>query len=232
MILSPTYQILFMQRPTKGTFPSMHVFPGGVVEQSDSSPQYAALRETYEETGLLITPDLKNNPRVIKDRRLPYSEAMVKYMPNAQSSSIQLPHISSWTTPVAGKGDGIGSKRFETDFYLYKCPLAPYDIGPLTSNSESTKLEWLSPTEALDKFSQGSIKLMPPQFYILNSLAKHGLNKTVNQLHDREFKPFIEKKFPDKSQLLFNWGLGEYGLVTLTEGVISKIEHRTSASLL
>ncbi|MGO1545237.1 MAG: NUDIX hydrolase [Gulosibacter sp.] len=62
-------ETLMMQRPARGSFPDAWVWPGGAVEQADQhalaapneaesiAARAAAVRETHEETGLVLEPE-------------------------------------------------------------------------------------------------------------------------------------------------------------------------------
>ncbi len=80
----PALEVFMVERPARGSFPGAHVFPGGVVDVADTSPDIyalcdglddtdasarlsldrhglayyvAAIRETFEETGYLLARD-------------------------------------------------------------------------------------------------------------------------------------------------------------------------------
>uniref|UniRef100_A0A060T0Y9 ARAD1C12210p n=1 Tax=Blastobotrys adeninivorans TaxID=409370 RepID=A0A060T0Y9_BLAAD len=221
-------QLLFMRRPTRGTFPSMHVFPGGVVEKGDPGPSYCALRETYEETGLLISPHLKDGPVVLPQEEGSHSyEAAVEHLTgkNAKDGvdwsdpeSFGLRPISKWITPTTAP------KRFEAQFYVYSIP-APFPVSHI-KNREVELLEWLSPSQALDNFKAGKLSFMPPQFYIITAILEKGVQGAVDALRNRTFRPAPKRKFKD-GRLELDWGQGESGIVTTdkTSGWISSIEY-------
>lgn len=49
------FEVLMVRRPSRGSFASALVFPGGVVEPTDDSVEGAARREVLEETGIDIS---------------------------------------------------------------------------------------------------------------------------------------------------------------------------------
>lgn len=59
MIVDPKFNVLLMQRAVRPGDPwSGHLsFPGGHVEDADADDLAAAIRETHEEIGLVLTPD-------------------------------------------------------------------------------------------------------------------------------------------------------------------------------
>lgn len=89
-MIDPTHRILILQRVSKGSFASAHVFPGGNVSStqdgllpSADTPELhhadskvyrlAAVRETFEETGLLLAKSIaghvSSTPNITTDER-------------------------------------------------------------------------------------------------------------------------------------------------------------------
>lgn len=82
MVLSPTNQLLLLHRvQTSTSFPSAHVFPGGNLSKfhedvpSETSPyrhrdcaayRLGAIRETFEEAGILLAKKRGKEDRLIK----------------------------------------------------------------------------------------------------------------------------------------------------------------------
>ncbi|VVT48970.1 uncharacterized protein SAPINGB_P002040 [Magnusiomyces paraingens] len=265
VLITPSSHVLFMLRPASGSFPSTHVFPGGVVEPSDPSLSYTAFRETYEETGLLLGPRDITKPVVHAVGEYPSYDSAFKHVfgletppksdasepdkstgtwkswwtPENEKSKLDLDRFSNWTTPEHLP------KRFATQFYLYRVPQAfqfpelpplssaPVSIeerakepgnGVLGTAREVEKLEWLTPWEALTQFQKGKIKLMPPQYYLMNLLFEEGIDKAIEKVHDRVITPKIVEKLPD-GKVKMDWGRGEFGLIKFgKKNVVDEIE--------
>ena len=86
LLISPLNEILLLHRVrSSSSFPSAHVFPGGNVDEfhdgnvgvhhsenrHEDSPAYkrAAIRETFEESGLLLAKDVEVGERQRKEGR-------------------------------------------------------------------------------------------------------------------------------------------------------------------
>ncbi|CAN6620152.1 hypothetical protein TRVA0_008S00276 [Trichomonascus vanleenenianus] len=221
LLVAPSNLVLFMRRPTKASYPTAHVFPGGVVEKEDPSLPYTALRETYEETGLLIAPGTP--PQVVSGTKYAsYDEALRAEVPNASSidwqadpSVLGLEPISRWVTPPTYK------KRFSTQFYVCKVPRT-VDLSHV-KNDEVDLLEWLTPAEVLTRFKEKQVTLIPPQFYLMNAIRDNGLEGAVAALRNRVFEPRPLEH--SKERTLLDWGKGEKGLLLRdTAGIVRSIE--------
>ncbi|KAA8899157.1 hypothetical protein TRICI_006385 [Trichomonascus ciferrii] len=224
LVVAPSNEVLFMRRPSHGSYPSAHVFPGGVLEPDDPHLTYCALRETYEETGLLISPEGGSRPQLHSVGMETYEDALRANGTNpshydwTKPHSIGLTPMSQWITPPHNK------KRFATQFYLYQAPHA-FDLQHVKS-SEVDKIEWLSPDEALSQFKSGNISMMPPQFYLMTALSEKGIQGAIRSLSERAFAPFLRKKHPD-GRIELDWGEGEAGILSVDKasGQVTKIEY-------
>lgn len=176
-----------------------HVFPGGKLDCEDSIPalqalldspacelqralaepqldeltaaalHVAALREAFEETGVLYARGVASQAaslwRQLREGR-PFHELLTQLPLQLQAS--RLHPWSRWITPVVG---GVIRKRFDTRFFLARVPegqVARHD------NHEATDSAWLTPREALLRYWHGGIELAPPQIMSLAHLSVHG----------------------------------------------------------
>lgn len=199
-----------MKRPQKGTYPNSHVFPGGVSEKNDPSLGFTALRETYEETGLFIAPNSSALVHPIGHYQA-YEDALrsVGVLTNSlnwSDNALNVRKFTRWVTPPTYK------KRFSTQFFVYKVPQG-FDLTGVKSD-EAEILEWLTPDETLDRFSQGTLTLMPPQFYLVTAIKEFGLEGAIEQLSQRVFEPNQLYKSPDGFIQHLDWGKGEIGEIS------------------
>jgi glyoxylase-like metal-dependent hydrolase (beta-lactamase superfamily II)/8-oxo-dGTP pyrophosphatase MutT (NUDIX family) len=168
------------------------VFPGGVVDAADAQaaafcdglndaqasaalglPEgglaywVAAVRESFEEVGLLFAGDRLPNSEMIQWRdRLQNGSA--KAAAWAQHFGLRFPMgsiacFSHWLTPPGHP------KRFDTRFFITRAPagqVASADMG------EAVELMWVTPSEALSR--ERGFKLLPVTRRTLEQLQRYG----------------------------------------------------------
>ena len=170
-----------------------HVFPGGKLDEADRevaadaldrSPQalrqalqepeldlntasglfIAALRETYEECGLLLgLPEGHGLPAATP---APLFGELWRRL-GRPVPTVALQPWSRWITP---RVPSVTNKRFDTRFFL---ALAPSRQTATHDNHEATETVWLTPANALRLYWDGAIELAPPQIMSLSQLAWH-----------------------------------------------------------
>lgn len=176
-----------------------HVFPGGKVDAADAhldsaarldaplqalhaalaEPQLdaaaaaalyvAALREAFEETGVLYAHgiDAAGAARAAALLQEGRSFGEMLAMLGLRLAATRLQPWSRWITPSVG---GVMRKRFDTRFFLAAAPggqVARHD------NHEATESVWLTPRAALEQYRDAVIDLAPPQIMSLAHLARH-----------------------------------------------------------
>ncbi|RCH82867.1 Nucleoside diphosphate-linked moiety X motif 19, mitochondrial, partial [Rhizopus stolonifer] len=178
------YRILMVKRNAKSSFINAHVYPGGVVDSADNQwPQkehlltekICAIRETFEESGLLLT---QPTAQITQDWRTKvhenaseFQEMCTRY--RLKPATDRLTPFANWITPVKEK------KRYNTTFFLTvldqyqtKEEHDHYLTDVMADGTETLLFDWLKPEEALHKFQQKKIILMPPQWYSLYLMSK------------------------------------------------------------
>jgi 8-oxo-dGTP pyrophosphatase MutT (NUDIX family) len=187
------------------------VFPGGSVEKSDHeiiahpelysgsegcdaaglSFRIAAVRETFEESGILLARPQGVNALVGAKRaaeienasRAALSEGKTTFLAVLEQNGLvlaldELVPYAHWITPIGMP------KRFDTWFFL---AAAPAEQVGTHDGKESTDSIWLSPHEALAGGESGRFKLPFPTTRNLIKLGKQGSVKAA--LEESRGKP-------------------------------------------
>jgi 8-oxo-dGTP pyrophosphatase MutT (NUDIX family) len=136
----------------------------------------AAIRETFEEAGILLGGKTTGNfvsfhdEKVLKrfnDYRHQLNASQITLAEIAQKEKISffpdaLIPYAHWITPEFEK------KRFSTRFFLAKLPP---NQTPVADAIELTKSLWVTPQEALEMHREQKIILMPPTFKTIEELS-------------------------------------------------------------
>ena len=173
---------VFMLRRTKAAAfaGGMYVFPGGKLDPADgdgdhdSSYVMAAIRECYEEAGVLLATDqdgamvVDGHPAL--DHRQAVYDGAIDLRTMCARHALQpavdaLVWVSHWITPI-----GESSRRFDTRFFL---ALAPSGQTSRHDDNETIASEWVRPTVALRRWAEGALTMMPPTIKNLEFLAEH-----------------------------------------------------------
>src|SRR5438270_3697609 len=189
------------------------VFPGGSVDKGDKeiiadpalysggerldettlSYRIAAIRETFEESGILLARpkgskalvDAKRAGEIEAAHRAELCDGKITFLKVLTDNSLllaldQLVPYAHWITP-----EGM-PKRFDTWFFLAAAP--PEQVGA-HDGKESTDSIWVSPREALAGGETGRFKLPFPTTRNLIKLGKQASVRAV--LDDSRGKPIV-----------------------------------------
>jgi 8-oxo-dGTP pyrophosphatase MutT (NUDIX family) len=186
------------------------VFPGGSVDKGDQeiiarpelyaggegldaaglSFRIAAIRETFEESGILLARakgseslvDAKRAAEIEASGRADLSEGKTTFLEVLTGNGVvlaldQLVPYAHWITP-----EGM-PKRFDTWFFLAAAP--PAQVGA-HDGKESTDSIWLSPREALAGGENGRFKLPFPTTRNLIKLGKQpNVKAAIDESRDK-----------------------------------------------
>ncbi len=173
-----------------------YVFPGGKVDADDADlagrldlpleslaaalgePQLpvreaaalyvAAIRETFEETGVLFSPLPSGTAaQAWEQHRAGAGFADLARDGGWPLQAARLHPWSRWITPLVG---GVIRKRFDTRFFV---ATVPQGQSPRHDDKEATEGLWLGPRAALLQYWERGIELAPPQIMTLSHLAGH-----------------------------------------------------------
>jgi len=190
------FEVFLTRRPDGMPFlGGMYCFPGGAVTQDDCAPRMlercggltpeqarkiigahfsprqaagfwvAAIRELFEETGILLarhalTGGDCENHRAVLDKSLSFICLLQRENLVCELSS--LGYLSHWQTPMQNP------VRFDTRFFV---AALPQDQTPLETSAEVTHSIWLSPEQAMLRYSRGGLPMIFPTYASLRTLA-------------------------------------------------------------
>lgn len=182
-------RVLMLRRNPKTAFaPGALVFPGGKlhdVDRVDGLQQYldvdsgsgdalnpyrvGAIRETFEETGMLIATldgkplegaqmaelSARHRQDVLKD---PWNFLRMLGEEGLRLPLDNLVRVANWVTP------NPLPRRFETEFFICRAPARPAAVA---DGSEILALDWVKPGEIVDEDKSGHRFLMLPTRMVL-----------------------------------------------------------------
>ncbi|CAL1604136.1 unnamed protein product [Knipowitschia caucasica] len=204
------YNILLLKRSGRSSFmPNAYVFPGGLVDPTDFSSEWldifkkfsnspnfgevafriCALRETFEESGVLLVVPKNEEERVFRSTEVTVNESITDICPDEltkwrslvnqnPSNFIRmcrelevLPNIwalhewSNWLTPEGR----YGGRRFDTAFFICCLKEIPHT---LQDQKEIELFQWSPASEVLQSYKAEEFWIAPPQFYELSRLCR------------------------------------------------------------
>lgn len=216
--VSDGIEVFMMERTTAVEFAKgMHVFPGGALDRTDHHPEIAslcvglddkaasetlgieqgglaywiaAIRECFEESGLLL--GYRGNDQLLQlasheaDRlaalRLEMAQSKLSFIDillkeQVKAATDRIAYYSHWVTQ-AGR-----PRRYDTRFFVAQ---APEGQTALEDNHETVGQIWVRPDQAIDLHRSGALNLMFPTIKTLESLAPF---KYVEELLEYARKP-------------------------------------------
>lgn len=190
----------------------MSVFPGGSVDESDRvRPDWigpepaawtdalsadeglaaallcAAVRETFEETGVLLAGSA---PSVSEDDRqaLERHELSLAELLRRHDLPVRADLLRPWAHWITPEGE---PRRYDTRFFLAALPGGQQARG---TTGEAETAEWVRPTDALGQHAAGSRPMLPPTLVTLRELAALPDVATAwAQAADREIAPILPR---------------------------------------
>ena len=202
-------EVFLMRRHAAMEFAAgVTVFPGGGVDDRDRSTQIdwygpqptwwaqrfgvdvelasalvcAAVRETFEESGVLFAGPSDHSRSVVADASV-YADARralaggeLSFADFLRTENLML-HAdllrpwANWVTPEAER-----TRRYDTYFFVAAMPHGQRADG---ENTESDRSGWLTPQAAIEEFSAGRSFLLPPTWTQLDSLAGRSVDDVL-----------------------------------------------------
>jgi 8-oxo-dGTP pyrophosphatase MutT (NUDIX family) len=205
----PAIEVCMLRRNLASEFVAgAYVFPGGAVDPADRAADVealcrgrsdadasavlnmdsgglalwvAALRECFEEAGVLVAQSADGAPNDLLDLSEPEVTARFETYRQAVNDGTMgllevcraeglvlvtddVHYVSHWITPE------LAPKRYDTRFFVTDAPpgqVAHHDEG------ETIATIWVKPADALARCAAGEIELLPPTIANLEALAVH-----------------------------------------------------------
>ena len=206
-------EVLLLQRNLRSGFVAgVHLFPGGALDEADGDGAaarlccglddpaasrilglesgglaywVAAIRESFEEAGILLACDRYGKLVSLADEREAERFLVHRRELNAgkrefitvlneeglQLAADRLTFFGHWITPVGAP------RRYDTRFFL---AAAPEGQEPLHDSLETIDHLWVRPAGALDRLRTGEFKMRTPTVHTLKTFADYD---TVASLH-------------------------------------------------
>jgi 8-oxo-dGTP pyrophosphatase MutT (NUDIX family) len=200
----PDLHVLLLRRRAGSAFVGgMSVFPGGGVDPADAEPEVAslcaglddprasrrlgissgglaywvaALRETFEEAGVLLAIDARGasvdlSPPGLERRfaklRVESDAGRARLADAVRAEGLRLAvdrvhYAARWITPPGAP------RRYDTRFFVAAMPPGQ---TPVHDDREAVDSAWERPSDALARFARGELALLPPTVGMLRVLA-------------------------------------------------------------
>jgi 8-oxo-dGTP pyrophosphatase MutT (NUDIX family) len=172
-------EVFMLRRTRAAAFAGgMYVFPGGKVDLADGEGDVgyvmAAIRECYEEAGVLLAADesgemVTDGHPALGHRRSVYDGTIdlptLCARHQLRPAIDNLVWVSRWITPI-----GESSRRFDTRFFI---AVAPPGQTSRHDDNETIASSWVHPSDGLRREAQGELRMMPPTIKSLEFLAEH-----------------------------------------------------------
>ena len=196
--------LLMRRSRKAGFVPGAYVFPGGRVDGTDSTPDVldrlddltvtaaaerlelhdaeppaisyylAALREAFEETGILVgaRADGSHPPTAAEDRsvdevrealmqdEVSFGEALQRLAARIEGEAVE--YIAHWITPEPEP------RRYDTRFFAAKVPSG---ATPIVDPREMTDALWITPSGALARLDRGELPMVFPTIKTIEQLT-------------------------------------------------------------
>ena len=161
-----------------------------ISERTAGGLYVAALREAFEESGILMAQGL-----VCEGVDCSRAAALLRegHGFNAVLAQmglrLQTRSLVPWTRWITPTSPSVMNKRFDTRFFVSAVPAGQVAIH---DNHETTDSIWLAPRTALQQYWAGQIALAPPQIMSLAHLARHASVDSVMAQARSRLPPLIQ----------------------------------------
>jgi 8-oxo-dGTP pyrophosphatase MutT (NUDIX family) len=199
-------ELLLLRRRSELAFaPSFDVFPGGKVEHHDRRPipwagpeparwarrfgcdaglahalVVAAVRETFEETGILIASDEDGNMVRFEDNELEtyrvaleHGEMLLADLLRDRRLVLRSDLLAPWSHWVTPEFEPL---RYDTHFLV---ALAPSEASPVMA-PEAKSAQWIALDRVTSAIAAGDVTMLPPTRTTCDELSEHPTDQLLN----------------------------------------------------
>ncbi|NUS24754.1 MAG: NUDIX hydrolase [Streptomyces sp.] len=168
----------------------------------------AAVRETYEEAGVLLagpTPDSvvgdttgadwESDRAALVARDLSFAEFLER-----RGLVLRSDLLGAWTRWITPEFE---SRRFDTWFFVAALP-----AGQRTRNAstEADRTVWIRPADAAASYDKGELLMMPPTIATLRQLIAYpGAADALAAAPDRDLTPVLARARLDGEEIVLSW---------------------------
>lgn len=180
----------------------------GVDETAAQAIVCAAVRETYEEAGVLLAgptpdsvvgdttgPDWEADRAALVARDLSFAEFLDRR--GLVLRSDLLGAWARWITPE------FETRRYDTWFFVAVLP-----EGQRTRNAstEADRTVWITPGEAAAGYDKGDLTMMPPTIATLRGLIPYGsAAEALSAAPDRDLTPVLARARLEADEVVLTW---------------------------
>jgi 8-oxo-dGTP pyrophosphatase MutT (NUDIX family) len=191
-------EVFMLRRNLESTpWGGLHLFPGGAVDEADRHADLeavcrgrtdaeasatlgvesgglafwvAAVRECFEEAGVLLAHDAKGDvvARAMDEQRAAVDRGERNLIDVLRDENLcitadEIHYISHWITPVGAP------RRYDTRFFV---AAAPPEQVPLHDDVEAIAHLWITPADALAGRERGELEMLPPTIENLKAIGR------------------------------------------------------------
>lgn len=177
-------EIYLLRRHRKASFmASSYVFPGGIADEGESNSRVTALRELFEESGVLLSKTSTTAAQreawrnKLNIDKADFSETLGDVTLDLES----MHYFSLWITPSVEK------RRYAAEFFVAIMP--PGQVAS-PDNKETVDEVWVRPADAIARSEE--LHLPPPQLRTMIELvtpAEKGIAGIVEEAKKRSAHP-------------------------------------------
>ncbi|WP_217241402.1 NUDIX domain-containing protein [Streptomyces sp. AC555_RSS877] len=180
----------------------------GVDETAAQAIVCAAVRETYEEAGVLLAgpapesvvgdttgPDWEADRAALVDRELSFAEFL-----DRRGLVLRSDLLGAWTRWITPEFE---ARRYDTWFFVAALP-----EGQRTRNAstEADRTVWIRPEDAAGSYDKGELLMMPPTIATLRQLVAFGsAAEALAGAPERDLAPVLARARLEKGEIVLSW---------------------------